>query len=355
MRSGSPWLNYDIHGDVRVRTNVPHLEIPEYFRVGSIVPDFEIRIVDALDRLDGHKIVRKIGFGVTDYGNGMVCFESDLPFMSLFGARPTIRSLVSGLNGSKTAIDVAVPFFGFNPIRLKVTQMLARMVRLLLAIKLLQKGRPPVYAASASSGGLAVLVFGYSWTGKSTLVSSLLDDGWEYLSDDYTILDREGGAHCYPDEHAPRASRGEVPVLRYLRRLPLDFQAARQNAGRVRGHAKVSTVLLLERGPDAVEYIDPLEAARRVMLINMEELSKNWNSPMTQLIAYYSYLYPEFDLEGLMAQYWTIVASALGRAERCAIVRTRSPGSELARKVAREIMADAGRPDKGRGVPKERP
>lgn len=343
MSSGTPWLHYNIHDAARIRTNVPRLEIPEYFRVESIVPDFELRIVDRLDLVGGDGAVRKIGFGVYDYGDGVVVHEADLPFLSLIGSNARVRSLVSGLGDTRTRIDVAVPFFGFNPILLKVTQMLFKMARVILAIKLLRNGCAPVYAGSAASGDLAVLLFGYSWTGKSMLLSTLLNAGWAYLSDDYTILDTTGGAHCYPDWHAPRATHGDVPFLRYLRRRPLDLRTPRNDCVPVRPHAKVHSVLLLERGPDSVEEIDAEEAARRIMLINLEEIWKFWSSPLTQIVAYYSYLYPEFDLEALTARYWSLVTSALDRAERHLVVRTRSPGFELARDVIDRIAVVAGR------------
>ena len=343
MRRGTGWSNYNIHEAAKIRTNVRDLDIPEYFRVGSVVPDFELRVVDRVDLPGDKRAVREIGSGVYDCGNGDVVYECELPFMSLLGSKAMIRSLVTGLNDSTTKIDVAVPFFGFNPIRIKVSQMLFKMARFILAIKLLRRGRAPVYAASIARANDAVLLFGYSWTGKSTLVSSLLNAGWEYLSDDYTILDSDGGAYCYPDWHAPRTTRVDVPFLRYLRHRPLDFRSLRKYAVPVRRHAQVHSVVLLERGPDGVEEIDPREAARRIMLINLEEILKFWNCPMTQVVAYYSYLYPEFDFERLMVRYWSCVTSALNRAERCLIVRTRSSGFELARTVISDQVEDTGR------------
>ena len=52
---------------------------------------------------------------------------------------------------------------------------------------------PPIHATAVAIEGQAVLLLGRSGSGKSDLALRLIDRGAELVSDDYTLLAREGG------------------------------------------------------------------------------------------------------------------------------------------------------------------
>lgn len=56
--------------------------------------------------------------------------------------------------------------------------------------------------------GRAIVIPGRSWTGKSTLVATLVRAGAAYLSDEYAVLDRLGRVHPYLKPLALRDSSG---------------------------------------------------------------------------------------------------------------------------------------------------
>lgn len=324
---------YDIHGLVRVRTTVRGLEIPEYFRVPATNPNLEIRLVTSTGPDPRREARRMVGFGAYDTGPHEILFECDIPFIYLLGARTRWTSRIRGLDQEETSIETTVPFFGAAPVRAKVTQFMARMMKIVQGVKLTGQGYAPCYATAVSVGEDASLLLGYSWSGKSTVASMLVDAGFSYLSDDYAILDSGGAVRCYPDWHQPRTISAQVPLLRYLKKSPLDSRSPRFREPPVRSQAKIRSIVFLERGADSVEELDGDETLRRFRLINSEELEKNWSSPISQLVSYYAYLHPAFDLSALLARYHACLESALDRADARYVVRSRSPRFEAVRGV----------------------
>ena len=67
-----------------------------------------------------------------------------------------------------------------------------------------------VHAGVVSLGGRALVVPGESFSGKTTLVSALLELGAAYYSDEYAVLDDEGRVHPYPRRLSIRADNGNA-------------------------------------------------------------------------------------------------------------------------------------------------
>lgn len=75
-------------------------------------------------------------------------------------------------------------------------------------------GLAAVHAGAVIAGGQAVLLPGPTHAGKSMLVHALLQQGAEYLSDEYALLDARGHVHSYPRPLLLRNSGAEqVPAL----------------------------------------------------------------------------------------------------------------------------------------------
>ncbi len=325
--------SYDVHGVIRIQTNMVGLEIPEYFRVPTTTPNLEIRLVETLSHDNRAGARRRVGYGSYELGPHEMMYECDIPFMYLLGSGLRWSTYVRGLDQEETSIETSIPFFRAAPVRAKATQFLARMVRIVQGLKLATKGLAPCYATAVSHEDDASLLLGYSWSGKSTIASLLLDDGFSYLSDDYSILDPEGNVHCYPDWHQPRTAAKQVPFLRYFRRTPLDSRTGGIQEPPVRPRARVRRLIFLERGSDGVEELDVDEALRRIWLINQEEVDKNWSSPLSQMVSYYAYLNPGLDLRTILGRYGACIESAVRRAEARTLVRSESPRFEAVRNL----------------------
>jgi hypothetical protein len=331
MTAGSRWTHYDIHEAVRFRTNVQPVNIPSYFRTGPLTPNFELALVDELSRPEDGRARRVVGYTAYELGEGAMFYECDVPVMDLFGTGTRWTFRMSGLADDDTRIETAVPFFGFQPVRFRVTQLLSKLVNLLLTLKLIRSGYAMCHATSLAADGRAHLLFGYSGTGKSTLASLLLDRGYEFMSDDFAMVAADGSVLCYPDWRRPRPMR-PIPLLRYL----VPSRPYVRPGLRIRDRADVDTILFLERGRDGVVEIDEAEALRRVLLMNTEEISKMWNSPITVLLNHYAYFYPDLDFVSLMARYREAVASFVGRARQYLSVTSSSPGFEVLRGILEE-------------------
>ncbi|MEP7273530.1 MAG: hypothetical protein ABI882_18685 [Acidobacteriota bacterium] len=65
-----------------------------------------------------------------------------------------------------------------------------------------------LHAGVVNWRGRAIVIPGRSWTGKSTLVATLVRAGAAYLSDEYAVLDRLGQVHPYLKPLALRDSSG---------------------------------------------------------------------------------------------------------------------------------------------------
>lgn len=331
-----------------IRTNIPGLEIPEYFRVPSIEPGLEILLVDDLPRVQHDSDTRMVGLGAYDTGPDEITYECDVPFMYLLGARERWTSRVRGLHEDKARIETKIPFFRAPPVRAKTTQLLARMTRMIISVRLGRKGHFPCFATAVSQGEDATLLIGYSWSGKSTVAANLVQAGFSYLSDDFAILDPSGTVLCYPDWHQPRTGPSGPQLLRYFRQRPMDFRSPRVREPPIQERARVRHVVFLERGRDAVEELDGDEALRRLRLINLEETMKNWSSPMSQMLSPYAYLHPELALWTGVGMYDAVLKAVVDGAETRRVIRSRSPRFEAASTFLTGRAAPAARSSPGR-------
>ena len=86
-----------------------------------------------------------------------------------------------------------------------------------------------VHAGVVGWHGRAILIPGYSLTGKSTLVHALVQAGATYYSDEFAVLDRHGMVYPFakpltlrqPDGHTHQLTPGELGATRPTPALPI--------------------------------------------------------------------------------------------------------------------------------------
>ncbi len=88
------------------------------------------------------------------------------------------------------------------------------VVRPVLQLALLGRGCVAVHAAAVEVAGRAVLLAGWSESGKTEVALALLEQGAAFLSDKWTVLDSDGSASVFPIGVGVRRW-----ALRYLPRL----------------------------------------------------------------------------------------------------------------------------------------
>jgi hypothetical protein len=89
------------------------------------------------------------------------------------------------------------------------------LVRPALQLALLGRGAAAVHAAAVEVDGAAVLVAGWSESGKTETALALMEDGAQFLTDKWTIVGRDGLASAFPIGVGVR--RWVLPALPRLR------------------------------------------------------------------------------------------------------------------------------------------
>jgi len=325
---------YDLHGALTLRTNtriVP--EIPEYLRAETADPDLDLIRLDEMEVPKPDAIRSMIGQrSVCDLGGGEVFYQLPLPLLAYLGVSGNWAFRVRGLAETKTAIETALPYVRLKPVESRVTELLSKVVYLVLNLKLWRRGYALCHASSVARGESAFLFFGYIGSGKTTASLGLMDsvcDG--YLSDDVTLVHRDGRVFCWPEYHPAHGEGISVPGLRYLRKRQHSMVVPEFP---IRHTANARYLFFLESGGNRVREIDLDEAARRVLLINADELSRHWNSPGSQIVNQYAYFYPGLDLGQAFREFAGIVDSMVRRTERAFVVQSNSPKYETLRELA---------------------
>jgi hypothetical protein len=68
-----------------------------------------------------------------------------------------------------------------------------------------------VHAGCVVAGGMAILIPGYSWSGKTSLTAALVRAGAIYYSDEYAVIDHRGLVRPYPRPLSTRRGTGIQP------------------------------------------------------------------------------------------------------------------------------------------------
>ena len=202
--------HYDIHGLVAIRSEV---RLPElgYFQVGPFRRDADITVRRGY--VGARRMISKVQATMSP---GLFVYREHL-----------------GSAGANFRVDLD------NRITVTVSPLLARsnhvvytnVVEALLRFVLVNKGYMLLHSATVRLGEETIMLSAQTDTGKTGTILRLLQehpDNSAFLSDDMTIINREGVARSFPkpltiSSHTMRAVNKNV--LSPLRRLVLGFQS----------------------------------------------------------------------------------------------------------------------------------
>jgi len=244
----SRYFNYDIHGIVKARSNIQLPDIlPPFFEVKSTSrPDLTVNVGDFLPPERG--VYRECG---------------------LFAFR--LKLWVGDL------LDSAKVFFntpmGFSrPIVFDV-------IKGVLQFKLLRKGYSFIHGACLSKEGEGILLVAPPETGKTFTTLLLSKQGFEFLSDDMTIINGKRG-RCYPipltlHSYHIRELGIEAKGVSKLKLLMSDLSIPPLSYGfklqpedlrlKVVKEAEIVRIYFLERGGEEVRKLKEDIALRRLL------------------------------------------------------------------------------------------
>jgi len=313
-------MNYSVHDFFKMKTNIP-IPLPDYFKVGYIVdPDFELIYHEKMGA-PSKMIMTSSNVGYL--GEYSVWYECHLPTLFMLGIKSPWKVLLKGLVNRKIQMRTHIPFFNLYPIRYRTTAYLFYFTLLVMHMKLLQEGKGLIHSACLSWNDRGILLPAHSDTGKTYTSISLINSGFKYLSDDYTIIDNNGVAYCWPTirfiappntlKNPLELVRRLMPIINWF--LPRSLPSTTETNITIKRKTKVTDIYILERGTECVQKIGKEEAFRKLFIINMNEMMSLASNQLSSIILSYSYFYPQLDIGKLITKYKNILWSLLDDAE----------------------------------------
>jgi len=173
---------YSIHGIVRIKSNVS-IQIPDYFRSEEDFDDPDIEIIQEEYINMPRKKMRYSNFFFYKKDSALF-IDSGISFLN------AIHVIDDLLGKTKIKFTKAYGRFG------DVHPLLERII----SIKLIQKGYTLIHSGCLNySGDQCFIISALQNMGKTSTILSLLDGKkFEFMSDDHTILSKNGFAYSYP-------------------------------------------------------------------------------------------------------------------------------------------------------------
>jgi hypothetical protein len=187
---------------------------------------------DVLVEVDGHVPAALLDMQ-RDAGDGRLTATDGQSFYVVEQGRACAIPPPGGAASARFAVEPGFP----------IARAFGRLVRPTLQIGLLARDAAAAHSAAVEIDGRAVLVAGWSESGKTETALALVEDGARFLSDKWTVVGSDGTACVFPIGVGVRGW-----VLRHLPRL--DAALGRGPRGRLRAAALTRAVSRpLDRGP----------------------------------------------------------------------------------------------------------
>ena len=255
-------MKYNIHNLVKIKSNID-IGLPYIFQVKRcLTPDLIVHIGNFTD--------------IGEEEEGDVCYyEHKLgPLKSKF--------LLSHLNG-KIKLFYKSPRYRIQP---GIRQSIISMILAIIDWKLLQKNCALIFGACLEKEGEGILIIAPSRGGKTlTSISLVKDYGFNYLSDDKTIVSKDGIAYSYPTKMKINPShigthkinlklkaRIEMSIssifrmlssLSFSREFAIDIYKILQNVN-IKRKAHIEKIFLLEGGKERIQEVDSEAVLKKI-------------------------------------------------------------------------------------------
>ena len=321
---------YDVHHYIRIISNINLTN--QFFEVKNVNPNLLVSIKSKINY--DYSRCNKVGWNFYGLPDGN--------FLYYRGVRSEV--FIENIE-NVTKLIVNKAFFNKNRGRLWNSLLSA-----VIFLKLLQNDRSFIHSACASIKNHAFLLAAFPDTGKSSTVLSIVKEceKAEYLSDDLTIIDRNGNVYCYPIP-ITMSSRvigvidkkeiGSKHMLKFKfcsflqRHLITNYLSSRlfkfppkayiwdilKNV-KIARKSKISAVCLLEFGKkDEIKEVSYDYTLRRINLINWEIVRHLNTNPF---IITYSYFNSKLELHDYINAHQKITEDFLDKPD-CFIIRSK--------------------------------
>jgi len=306
---------YSLHGIVRIKTNV-EIPIPSYFRVRKIkIPDMEI-LREELNVSRPREAQRCRTFFY--WKEGVTLFiDYNAPFLNA-------KLVIDDLKG-KTKIKFTKALKRFARVEIPI--------KAILSLKLIQKGHALLHGGCLNHKGQSILLIAPRDIGKTSTILSLLDGkDFKFMSDDLTIVSKNGKAYSYPERVniypytltgnliSPygyknpikrKLSKSHFLILLFWRFFNKEFSEGREIPQKFIGDkGRIKKVFFLAGGKEDIERINREEAVKKILASTLDLI----NPTKVHLLNFYSYFF-SFDIQNLLAKEKEIVERAIKNAE----------------------------------------
>lgn len=291
--SGTPELAYELAKDFQTSEE-------------SINTDISIILLDRTEPFPSFQIEGYVGKGNMLVGPNHIQYAADKYFQWLienpFGTGPIIcyfrpqdESLaLRVLRHIKRAISVE---YTTHPAYQRSRLATYSFIWLFMAISLIKKGTSFIHAGIAENDGKALVLSGTSGCGKTSLMLELVNKhGFQYLAEDFGIVDEKGLAHFSPKTislHHSDAKFGNPLAIKAINDLNLMAKAKwhfltksigmnlmlkvrpEDLTSKIGSSTPIRTAIFLERKPvpePTIQEISSEEFAKRSLHASMREL-----------------------------------------------------------------------------------
>jgi len=250
---------------------------------------------------------------------------------------PGIKAkLLMDMSSNVYSITVNTAYYRLSKYRFENVWPPGQHLTNLITIKLLQYNVLTLHSASFSdkkTGG-GYLVLGASNTGKSFTTFAALKKGYQYHSEDLTILDKNyiytsplisAQSSMLPDKNLflkynllVNRLTGLNTLIPRIKTMSSFRRFFSQYGSTYR--SKLYKIFILERGNDAISRLSASEAARKILILNRMELLYAGD----HLFLAYSYFNNTFDMEKMVMIEKELIRQCVDKAE-CFLVKSNFP------------------------------
>lgn len=240
---------YNIYDILKIKTNLD--AFPEFFKRGKLKnPDIEI-------------IKENINYNYKkerSFYRPFIKFSGKGKRLYLEFKFNLLRFFLEDLDGStKFHFDESPLYSPFRSLILPSWPNTNNLMAYLLQVKILQKKHAMIHAASFMKDGRGILLPTWPNTGKTTLCRELVNDGFNILGDEVSVLSENKIMYSMPYSVGAFGSEYREP-------FKLDWE----------NRAKLDKVVFLRKGDPKIEHVEPNDIINSIIISTLYEFQNDF-------------------------------------------------------------------------------